>query len=292
MLRLLPRRRRYADLARSLHATTEELARTRHLVDLLEKRESRHAEAAKQEARATQQLVRALDAQTQSAVNLRTLLTITRPLPVLGRFTASADLLVVLVEELLARRPRTVVEAGSGVSTLVLALAVEQHGLDTRVVALEHLPAYAEQTRALLRKHEVEHRAEVREAPLADVGLPGHDTPWYDPAALADLDDVGLVLVDGPPEAIGEAVRWPLLPLLVERLAPACTVLVDDTARPGRRGRGRALGRRLPGVPPRGPRAGEGRGGAAARLTPSGPVDHLVRGRGRRTPRPGLVHKG
>jgi hypothetical protein len=169
----------------------------------------------------------------QDITNLFAMLPIRAGIPPLGLWTASADLLVELVDRFVEERPTTVVEGGSGISTVVLALAAREHGIDTRIVALEHDPEWAESTRRLLARHGVADLAEVRVAPLGPTSLEDHSTPWYDESALADLSDVGLVLVDGPPEGTGPRARYPMVPLLRDRLAARCTILVDDTARPG-----------------------------------------------------------
>ncbi len=169
----------------------------------------------------------------QDIVNLFAMVPIRSGIPPLGLWTASADLLVEYVDRFVEQRPTTVVEGGSGVSTVVLALAAREHGIATRIVALEHDPDWAEHTRRMLERHGVAEYAEVRVAPLGPTGLEGHETPWYERAALDDLTDVGLVLVDGPPEGTGPRARYPMVPLLRDRLAQRCTILVDDTARPG-----------------------------------------------------------
>ena len=170
---------------------------------------------------------------TQDLVNLFSMVPIRSGIPPLGLWTASADLLIELVDRLVAERPAVAIEGGSGVSTVVMALAVREHGLPTKVVALEHNPEWAEHTRRMLERHGVADYAEVRVAPLAPTPLEGHETPWYDQAAIADLSDIGLVLVDGPPEGTGPRARYPMVPLLKDKLAERCTILVDDTARPG-----------------------------------------------------------
>lgn len=169
----------------------------------------------------------------QDIVNLFAMVPIRSGIPPLGLWTASADLLVELVDRFVEERPATVVEGGSGVSTVVLALAAREHDIPARIVALEHDAAWAEQTRRMLARHGVADRAEVRVAPLATTSLDGHETRWYDEAAVADLSDIGLVLVDGPPEGTGPRARYPMVPLLRDKLAPRCTFLVDDTGRPG-----------------------------------------------------------
>ncbi|WP_051551590.1 class I SAM-dependent methyltransferase [Nocardioides sp. URHA0020] len=154
-------------------------------------------------------------------------------LPALSGDAAAPDVLVLLVEELRRTRPKVVVESGRGASTLFLALAVEKYGLDTRIVSLEHDAGRARATRELLARHGVADRADVRYAPLARTHLEDHVTPWYDEAALADLSEVGLVFVDGPPTSVGPAARYPFIPLLEGRLAETCVVVVDDVDAPG-----------------------------------------------------------
>jgi hypothetical protein len=170
---------------------------------------------------------------TQDIVNLFSMVPIKSGIPPLGLWTASADLLVELVDRLVAERPDVAIEGGSGVSTVVMALAVREHGLPTKVIALEHNPEWAERTRRMLERHGVADLAEVRLAPLAPTSLDDHSTPWYDESALADLSEIGLVLVDGPPEGTGPRARYPMVPLLRDKLAQRCTILVDDTDRPG-----------------------------------------------------------
>lgn len=171
--------------------------------------------------------------QVQAVLNLHRLVEIHDRVPPMGGWAASADFNVLMLRELIGTRPRTVVECGSGTTTLLLALAVRQYGLSTRVVALEHLERLKAQTEQALRQHGVADFAEVRLAPLSPSSVPDHATPWYGEEALADLDKIGLLVVDGPPETTGEHARFPAVPLLRERMSPSCVVVVDDLNRPG-----------------------------------------------------------
>lgn len=148
-----------------------------------------------------------------------------------GGWPASPDLLLLCTQLLRDESPVTLVECGSGLSTLYLALTVAQYDLPTKVVALEHDEKYATLTRELLARHGVAEHAEVRLAPLAEAGIPGHETPWYDPKALEGLDQIGVLLVDGPPADTGPQSRYPAVPLLADRLARRCVVVMDDTIR-------------------------------------------------------------
>lgn len=169
--------------------------------------------------------------QVQALGQLDRLVEITGPVPPMGGWAASPDLVVLVLEQLLERRPKVVVECGSGVTTLFTALAIEQHGLDCRIISLDHEEEFAGQTQRLLERHGVAHHVDLRCVPLEPTGLPGHDTPWYSRTALEGIDGVGLLVIDGPPEMTGEQARYPAMPLLQGRFAPDALVIMDDVIR-------------------------------------------------------------
>ncbi|RNL80984.1 class I SAM-dependent methyltransferase [Nocardioides marmorisolisilvae] len=169
--------------------------------------------------------------QVQALLNLKDLVRLEAAAPPAGGWAASADLLLFCVDRLLEDKPQLVVECGSGLSTLFLSLAIEQHGLPTRVVALEHNADYAAKTQAVLERHGVAHRADVRVAPLERTSLADHETHWYSEAALDGLDQIGMLLVDGPPSTTGSHARYPAVPLLRDHFAARCTIVVDDLNR-------------------------------------------------------------
>lgn len=169
--------------------------------------------------------------QTQAVANLFSMLPVDDVVPAMGGVDVSPDAILLLVQELRARRPACVVTCGGGPAVLWAALAVRKYGSTTRIVALEHDPAVAASTREWLARHGVADLVEVREAPLTPAGLPAHRTDWYDVVAIRDLQEVGLLFVDGPGEAVGPRARYPAVPLLREHLAPAATVILDDLAR-------------------------------------------------------------
>lgn len=170
--------------------------------------------------------------QLEALLNLHAMIPVRRALPPSRGWAASPDLLLTYVGVILDRRPELVVECGSGLSTLWAALALETVGGSGRVVALEHDEEFRAGTLAALEEHGVAHRAEIRQAPIENVTLGSQDWPWYAAGALAGLDGVGVLLVDGPVGALGPQARYPALPLLRERLLPGAVVLLDDADRP------------------------------------------------------------
>jgi predicted O-methyltransferase YrrM len=169
--------------------------------------------------------------QIQATVNLFALVQPAGRIPAMRGWAASPDVLVLVLDELLSRRPRLVVECGSGVSTLWMALAIRQHAIPCRIVSLDHDEPFLEATRETLRRHGVADVVDLRLAPLVASGIPGHETPWYDMTALDDLADVDLAFVDGPPGVTGAAARYPALPALHGRMSRDAVLILDDAAR-------------------------------------------------------------
>lgn len=156
-----------------------------------------------------------------------------RPMPELGDWAMSASTLIWMLDRLENPSVRTIVECGSGSSTVWFATALATRGGEGRVIAMETSAAYAESTRAELAKLGLEDRAVVLHAPLVDTAVPGRDNqPWFDVSVLPDLPPVDLLFVDGPVGGVAHQVRYPAFPLLADRLAPGATVVLDDTGRP------------------------------------------------------------
>lgn len=121
----------------------------------------------------------------------------------------------------------SILECGSGLTTLLMSAVAARRGL--QVHALEHNETW---------------HARVRQA-VADMGgstTTVHLAPlrsyeeydWYD-APLEKLPaDFTLVVCDGPPGAT-RGGRSGMLPRMRGKLAPRCTVLLDDISRPAER---------------------------------------------------------
>lgn len=115
--------------------------------------------------------------------------------------------------------PGPVLECGSGLSTIVIAIECERYGVDA--YSLEHDPFWVARTRAELRRHGLA-RVRVLDSPLRSYG----EFAWYGvPDELPD--SFSLVVCDGPP-AEGSG-RYGLLPLLGDRIYGE--ILLDDAAR-------------------------------------------------------------
>lgn len=153
------------------------------------------------------------------------------PMPRPGTWAASEDLLLWLAGYVLEHRPRTVVDLGSGQSSVWMAAAMRTAGYDGRVIGVDHDETYAQATRELARRQGVEDWLTVIHAPLREQVIEGRSVRWYDLDALAGISDIDLLCIDGPPGQGTSHARWPALPALFARLSAKATIVLDDMIR-------------------------------------------------------------
>ncbi|WP_345546124.1 class I SAM-dependent methyltransferase [Microbacterium jejuense] len=151
-------------------------------------------------------------------------------LPQVAGWALSPRGLLTLTDLIESTDARTVVECGSGTSTLWIALALRKLGRG-KVIALDHLPEYAERTQALIDAHDLGWFAEVRLAPLAERATPRGSFLWYDVDPVTFRHPIDVLLVDGPPQSTGRHARYPALPVLTPYLATDTMIICDDTSR-------------------------------------------------------------
>jgi predicted O-methyltransferase YrrM len=152
------------------------------------------------------------------------------PLPGSGGWALEPVSLLWLTHLVVAQRPSLVVECGSGTSTIWLGYALQMTG-GGQVVALEHDAHFREITEAAIQEHALQSVAEVRDAPLEKLEIAGEVFAWYSPNALERLNQVDLLLIDGPPNNTGPMARYPAIPVFASRLSRGAVVVIDDAYR-------------------------------------------------------------
>ncbi|NDP38241.1 MAG: class I SAM-dependent methyltransferase [Rhodoferax sp.] len=177
---------------------------------------------------ATRREVESLFSQVQYLLALERKLGLHDALPSMRGWAGSPDFLLKTAEEALRRKPQTVMECSSGVSTVVLARCLQLNGTG-HVYSLENSPEFAIKTRALLEQHGLADWATVLDAPLVTQST---QSPWYDESAIpAELTAIDMLVVDGPPASTAPLARYPALPRLHPRMSENCTVMLDDADR-------------------------------------------------------------
>ncbi|WP_218221706.1 class I SAM-dependent methyltransferase [Nesterenkonia sp. Act20] len=150
-------------------------------------------------------------------------------LPATGGSAMDPEALLHLVALLEQTRPKMIVELGSGASTVWMGHIARQYG--AKVISLDHLDKYLKLTQEAVARHGLTDVVECRFAPLEKIVVDGRDFEWYSESALGDTRDIDFLLVDGPPKGVGDAARFPALPVLKARLARNAVVVLDDTHR-------------------------------------------------------------
>jgi hypothetical protein len=141
----------------------------------------------------------------------------------------SPDFLKVIIEYCALKQPTVIVEASSGVSSIILSEWLMHTGSPARHHALDHLEKYA----ALTREKVLNPHSQIWHAPLKEYLIEGKAWKWYDLSALEKVEQIDLLIIDGPTEDIQPLARYPALPLLRYKLSPQAIIILDDTNRAG-----------------------------------------------------------
>ncbi|WP_182920251.1 class I SAM-dependent methyltransferase [Nocardioides cavernaquae] len=233
-------RERHQQLGRQVRRTNAGLSEVAKIVATLEKRQDPTPELSRAAGRYDElrrrilALTHSVDATASETVNLARLqdelLPGTATMPTLGGWAATNRTIAELVSIVLTRAEHpTVVECGSGSSTVWTAAALRKRG-GGKVISLDHDASYAERTREELRRHGLSDYATVIHAPLTD--LPGQvGRQWYSTAGLPELDGVDVLFVDGPPGASARLARQPAWDTFAPSLNNGALVILDDTDR-------------------------------------------------------------
>lgn len=156
------------------------------------------------------------------------------PLPMGGGWALTGDSAALLAREVLTHKPETILELGSGVSTLILGQILKRNGRG-RLLSVDHDPEWANQTRRFVEFLGLGDVVSVVDAPLTETAAGNQATKWYDipKISLDNLGAIDFLLVDGPPQARDTllAARYPAFPLLCDRLSPHALIFVDDANR-------------------------------------------------------------
>ena len=145
-------------------------------------------------------------------------------------WAASPDFLREIHERCLRERPNNVLECSSGLSTLIIAYCLKTLG-GGKVFSLENDPIYANHTRELIKKHDLEKFSEVIDAPLRDLSVTGWAGKWYDLSGMPSDLIAEFLIVDGPPAFTQNLARYPAYPMLKNYLSDSAIIVCDDAKR-------------------------------------------------------------
>jgi predicted O-methyltransferase YrrM len=147
--------------------------------------------------------------------------------PALGTWAIEGDFGQLVAREV-ASGATSIVECGSGTTTLIVAACLRAIG-SGHLYSLEHDPAYAQQTAEQLQAAGLAEWVDIIVAPLTEQPFGSASVEWYEPSAVAKRlpPHIDLLIVDGPPST-SEWARWPAIEILHDRLVTGAVTLLDD----------------------------------------------------------------
>lgn len=158
-------------------------------------------------------------------------------LPPLRGWAASPDFLLMLHTHILKNHPSVVVEFGSGATTVIIADALRQNG-HGYLISVENSRQYADKTKSHLRNENLESWVDLRVGELVpwvgdhlNTKVDVKPSFWYPAALVEDLEEVSLVIVDGPPASTCQFARYPALVALEGGLSDSVEIWMDDAMR-------------------------------------------------------------
>lgn len=141
----------------------------------------------------------------------------------------------IILNEICLNQRRTLVECGSGISTLYICKLLSQTG--GQLYSIDNDPAWQQRVREQLETYQISTDVVTFiDAPLTPCPLSPSRNSWYDMTVLESHfaeGQIDLLLVDGPIVSDLQAGddRYPALPFFYSKLAEEFVVIMDDANR-------------------------------------------------------------
>lgn len=153
------------------------------------------------------------------------------PFPIMNGRAMKPDSILKMIELVLEKKPSLVVEAGAGVSTLVIGYLLKQNNISGKIVSLEDHEEYCSHMTDLVKLHGLEDFVTISYSPLKSFVLNDESWKWYDfPQDLLE-SKIDILSVDGPPAFVQKLSRFPAVPLLSEAISCDTMIVLDDLKR-------------------------------------------------------------
>lgn len=125
-----------------------------------------------------------------------------------------------------------ILELGGGASTVWIAETLRRIGSHQKFISVDHDEFFLSKTAKAIAEHGLNNYVELIHAPIALTSFLTTPQQWYSIDKLAELKDIGLLIIDGPPGSTNVDARLPSLYFAESRLADHAWILLDDYNRP------------------------------------------------------------
>lgn len=167
---------------------------------------------------------RALYSSIESLIGVNELIKPRVPLPTMAGWAISSDSAKAIIEIFKNHKIKTVLDLGSGTSSVIFGYLLEGTK-GASVISVDHDVNFSSITRNNLDIHGLSDVVSVYSKPLKKQKINGKTCVWYD---LPEVENVDMVLVDGPPASTQRHARYPALPVVYDKLSNNAIVILDD----------------------------------------------------------------
>lgn len=172
-----------------------------------------------------------LQYKAQCIQEIYSLLSPRAPLPSMTGWAATPELAVSVLKSIQKYRPETIVEIGSGVTTLISAYSLRQFDIAGQIISLDHDKLFAQRTMNELNLHDLSSFVDLRVAPLENIRINEKEWQWYSRDQLTFNRPIDMLIIDGPPVKTQKNARYPAIPVLYNELAENAVIIIHDTDR-------------------------------------------------------------
>ena len=147
--------------------------------------------------------------------------------------------LAVILNDIIINQRKSIIEFGSGVSTLAISNLIKKNNLKCSFVSIEDNKEWFDYINSFLSRNDLQKDVTIIYAPLESSDLALGDNLWYSMQALnngiSKESKISLAIIDGPaawkPKI--RLSRYPAIPYLINFLAEEYSIYLDDTNRKG-----------------------------------------------------------
>ena len=147
--------------------------------------------------------------------------------------------LAVILNDIIINQRKSIIEFGSGVSTLAISNLIKKNNLKCSFVSIEDNKEWFDLISSFLSRNDLQKNVKIIYAPLESSDLALEDNLWYSMQALnngiSKESKISLAIIDGPaawkPKI--RLSRYPAIPYLINFLTEEYSIYLDDTNRKG-----------------------------------------------------------
>lgn len=147
--------------------------------------------------------------------------------------------LAFMLNEITINKRVSILEFGSGLSTILVGRLLKSENIKGKIVSVEHDEKWVEYLNEIIRKEQMDDVINIIHAPLEQkTKKGGYEFNWYDTKMIdAKTKDTffDMLIIDGPPAFQEDKIlsRYPALPYISERLNNNHVIFIDDVHRKG-----------------------------------------------------------